>query len=83
VYPFYNLRGKNWLNTDKLKRKSFYSLPDAVNWMFDLQKFRHLSSDSLPLPGFCRPGNLILKSRYIHLAGTNGKGSVAAMLSLS
>jgi dihydrofolate synthase/folylpolyglutamate synthase len=59
----------------------FSSLPDAVNWMFDLQKFGikfGLSSTARLLSAL---GNPHLKSRYIHLAGTNGKGSVAAMLS--
>ena len=60
---------------------AFSDLTQATAWVFDLQKFGikfGLSStlnllDRLKLP--------YQQGRYLHVAGTNGKGSVAAMLS--
>ncbi|MDD3579530.1 MAG: bifunctional folylpolyglutamate synthase/dihydrofolate synthase [Desulfobacca sp.] len=61
--------------------QNFSSLPEATAWAFDLQKFGikfGLSSTQRLLAGL---GNPHLGPRYLHIAGTNGKGSVAAMLS--
>ncbi|MBW1987769.1 MAG: hypothetical protein JRI50_11230 [Deltaproteobacteria bacterium] len=59
----------------------FSSLAEATAWAFDLQKFGikfGLSSTQQLLAGL---GNPHLGRRFLHIAGTNGKGSVAAMLS--
>ncbi|AEB08893.1 bifunctional folylpolyglutamate synthase/dihydrofolate synthase [Desulfobacca acetoxidans] len=61
--------------------QSFDSLSTALKWVYDLQKFGikfGLSSTTRLLTGLNNPQE---KCRYIHIAGTNGKGSVAAMLS--
>ncbi len=61
--------------------QSFDSLSTALKWVYDLQKFGikfGLSSTARLLTGLNNPQE---KCRYIHIAGTNGKGSVAAMLS--
>ncbi|MFP3866627.1 MAG: bifunctional folylpolyglutamate synthase/dihydrofolate synthase [Desulfobacteraceae bacterium] len=61
--------------------QNFTSLPEATAWVFDLQKFGikfGLSSTQRLLAGL---GNPHLGRRFLHIAGTNGKGSVAAMLS--
>ena len=56
------------------------SYEDAVAYLFGLQKYGikfGLSKTSNLLKAF---GNPHLGQKYIHIAGTNGKGSVAAML---
>ena len=56
------------------------SYEDAVAYLFGLQKYGikfGLSKTSNLLEAF---GNPHLRQKYIHIAGTNGKGSVAAML---
>jgi dihydrofolate synthase/folylpolyglutamate synthase len=56
------------------------SYEDAVAYLFGLQKYGikfGLSKTSNLLKAF---GNPHLHQKYIHIAGTNGKGSVAAML---
>ncbi len=68
--------------TDKIPPlKPFAALPEAVDWLYDLQKFGikfGLSSTSRLVAAL---GNPQEKLRFIHIAGTNGKGSVAAMVS--
>jgi len=57
------------------------TLAEALAWVYDLQKFGikfGLSSTERLLAGL---GNPHQGRRGIHIAGTNGKGSVAAMLS--
>lgn len=59
----------------------FANLAEALAWVYDLQKFGikfGLSSTARLLAGL---GNPQRQCRYLHIAGTNGKGSVAAMLS--
>lgn len=59
----------------------FASLAEATAWVFDLQKFGikfGLSSTARLLAALDNPHQ---GRRYVHIAGTNGKGSVAAMLS--
>ena len=59
----------------------FTDLAQATAWVFDLQKFGikfGLSSTVSLLARLKLPHQ---EGRYIHIAGTNGKGSVAAMLS--
>jgi dihydrofolate synthase / folylpolyglutamate synthase len=59
----------------------FATLGQAIAWLFDLQKFGikfGLSSTVNLLKRLRLPYQ---QGRYIHIAGTNGKGSVAAMLS--
>lgn len=61
------------------KRKSF-SYAEALDYLYGLQKYGikfGLSKTSNLLKAF---GNPHRRRRYIHIAGTNGKGSVAAML---
>ncbi len=56
------------------------SYKEMVSWLYSLQKFGikfGLSKTSNLLKDF---GNPHLGQRYIHIAGTNGKGSVGAML---
>jgi len=56
------------------------SYRESVSWLYSLQKFGikfGLSRTSNLLEAF---GNPHLGQRYIHIAGTNGKGSVGAML---
>jgi dihydrofolate synthase/folylpolyglutamate synthase len=60
---------------------AFADLTRATAWVFDLQKFGikfGLSSTRRLLERLKLPYS---QGRYVHLAGTNGKGSVAAMLS--
>jgi len=57
-----------------------FSYKESVSWLYSLQKFGikfGLSKTSKLLKAF---GNPHLGQRYIHIAGTNGKGSVGAML---
>ena len=59
----------------------FTHLDEALTWVYDLQKFGikfGLSSTARLLAGLGHPQR---QCRYLHIAGTNGKGSVAAMLS--
>ncbi|RLB26477.1 MAG: bifunctional folylpolyglutamate synthase/dihydrofolate synthase [Deltaproteobacteria bacterium] len=56
------------------------SYKESVSWLYSLQKFGikfGLSKTSRLLKAF---GNPHLGQQYIHIAGTNGKGSVGAML---
>ena len=56
------------------------SYKELVSWLYNLQKYGikfGLSKTSNLLEAF---GNPHLGQRYIHIAGTNGKGSVGAML---
>jgi dihydrofolate synthase/folylpolyglutamate synthase len=60
---------------------AFADLAQAIAWVFDLQKFGIKFGLSSTLDLLARLGFPYQEGRYIHLAGTNGKGSVAAMLS--
>jgi dihydrofolate synthase/folylpolyglutamate synthase len=60
--------------------KKSLSYKEALEYLYGLQKYGikfGLSKTSNLLKGF---GNPHKGQRYIHIAGTNGKGSVAAML---
>ena len=64
----------------KDKERQNFSYKELVSWLYGLQKFGikfGLSKTSNLLKAF---GNPHLGQRYIHIAGTNGKGSVGAML---
>ncbi len=61
--------------------RDFQTLADALDWVYDLQKYGikfGLSSTARLMAGLNNPQH---NCRYLHIAGTNGKGSVAAMLS--
>jgi dihydrofolate synthase / folylpolyglutamate synthase len=61
--------------------EDFPSLAAALEWVYDLQKFGikfGLSSTARLMAGLGNPQQHL---RFLHIAGTNGKGSVAAMLS--
>ncbi len=60
---------------------AFADLAQATAWVFDLQKFGIKFGLSSTLSLLDRLGLDYHQGRYIHVAGTNGKGSVAAMLS--
>lgn len=60
---------------------AFTDLAQATAWVFDLQKFGIKFGLSSTLSLLARLGLNHEEGRYIHIAGTNGKGSVAAMLS--
>jgi dihydrofolate synthase/folylpolyglutamate synthase len=60
---------------------AFTDLAQATAWVFDLQKFGIKFGLSSTLSLLARLGLKYEKGRYLHIAGTNGKGSVAAMLS--
>ena len=60
---------------------AFADLAQATAWVFDLQKFGIKFGLSSTLSLLDRLGLDYQAGRYIHIAGTNGKGSVAAMLS--
>ncbi|MEJ2670704.1 MAG: bifunctional folylpolyglutamate synthase/dihydrofolate synthase [Deltaproteobacteria bacterium] len=60
---------------------AFTDLAQATAWVFDLQKFGIKFGLSSTLSLLARLGLPYQEGRYIHIAGTNGKGSVAAMLS--
>jgi dihydrofolate synthase/folylpolyglutamate synthase len=59
----------------------FPDLPQATAWVFDLQKYGIKFGLSSTLDLLARLQVPYREGRYIHIAGTNGKGSVAAMLS--
>jgi dihydrofolate synthase/folylpolyglutamate synthase len=59
----------------------FTDLAQAIAWVFDLQKFGIKFGLSSTLELLARLGIPYQKGRYLHIAGTNGKGSVGAMLS--
>ena len=59
----------------------FADLARAQAWVFDLQKYGIKFGLSSTLNLLARLGLPYEQGRYLHLAGTNGKGSVAAMLS--
>lgn len=59
----------------------FNDLTRAEAWVFDLQKYGIKFGLSSTLNLLARLGLSPEEGRYLHLAGTNGKGSVAAMLS--
>ncbi len=59
----------------------FADLPQALSWVFDLQKFGVKFGLSSTLDLLARLGLPYQEGRYLHIAGTNGKGSVAAILS--
>jgi dihydrofolate synthase/folylpolyglutamate synthase len=68
-------------NLQKTPAGDFQTLAEALNWVYDLQKFGikfGLSSTARLMDGL---GNPQQQCRFLHIAGTNGKGSVAAMLS--
>jgi dihydrofolate synthase/folylpolyglutamate synthase len=56
-------------------------LAQAIAWVFDLQKFGIKFGLSSTLDLLARLDLPFEAGRYLHIAGTNGKGSVAAMLS--
>jgi dihydrofolate synthase / folylpolyglutamate synthase len=60
---------------------AFTDLAQATAWVFDLQKFGIKFGLSSTLSILARLGLPYQEGQYIHIAGTNGKGSVAAMLS--
>lgn len=60
---------------------AFPNLAQAIAWVFDLQKFGIKFGLSSTLDLLARLGLPYQEGRYLHIAGTNGKGSVAAMLS--
>ncbi|MFA5110834.1 MAG: folylpolyglutamate synthase/dihydrofolate synthase family protein [Desulfobaccales bacterium] len=60
---------------------AFADLAQATAWVFDLQKFGIKFGLSSTLSLLARLQLDYQQGRYIHIAGTNGKGSVAAMLS--
>jgi dihydrofolate synthase/folylpolyglutamate synthase len=60
---------------------AFADLARAQAWVFDLQKYGIKFGLSSTLSLLARLGIPFEQGRYLHLAGTNGKGSVAAMLS--
>lgn len=60
---------------------AFADLAQATTWVFDLQKFGIKFGLSSTLSLLERLRLPLAQGRYIHIAGTNGKGSVAAMLS--
>jgi len=60
---------------------AFPDLAQAIAWVFDLQKFGIKFGLSSTLDLLARLGLPYQEGRYLHIAGTNGKGSVAAMLS--
>jgi len=60
---------------------AFADLAQATAWVFDLQKFGIKFGLSSTLSLLARLKLPYQEGRYIHIAGTNGKGSVAAMLS--
>jgi dihydrofolate synthase/folylpolyglutamate synthase len=63
----------------EIERENFF-YKESVSWLYSLQKFGikfGLSKTYNLLKAF---GNPHLAQRYIHIAGTNGKGSVGAML---
>jgi dihydrofolate synthase/folylpolyglutamate synthase len=60
---------------------AFADLARAQAWVFDLQKYGIKFGLSSTLSLLARLGIPYEQGRYLHLAGTNGKGSVAAMLS--
>ncbi|MGQ9921220.1 MAG: bifunctional folylpolyglutamate synthase/dihydrofolate synthase [Desulfobacca sp.] len=59
----------------------FPTLAAALAWVYDLQKFGIKFGLSSTARLMARLGNPQERCRFIHVAGTNGKGSVAAMLS--
>src|SRR5512135_209464 len=60
---------------------AFMDLTQALAWVFDLQKFGIKFGLSSTLDLLARLDLPYREGRYLHIAGTNGKGSVAAMLS--
>ena len=60
---------------------AFADLAQATAWVFDLQKFGIKFGLSSTLSLLDRLRLDYRKAHYVHIAGTNGKGSVAAMLS--
>jgi len=59
----------------------FSELPAAIQWLFGLQKYGIKFGLSSTLNLLARLGVDHTRGEYLHIAGTNGKGSVAAMLS--
>ncbi len=59
----------------------FENLARAQAWVFDLQKYGIKFGLSSTLNLLARLGLPFEQGHYLHVAGTNGKGSVAAMLS--
>ena len=60
---------------------AFADLARAQAWVFDLQKYGIKFGLSCTLSLLDRLGIPFDRGSYLHVAGTNGKGSVAAMLS--
>jgi dihydrofolate synthase/folylpolyglutamate synthase len=60
---------------------AFQDLDQATAWVFNLQKFGVKFGLSCTLNLLARLGIPWEQGQYLHLAGTNGKGSVSAMLS--
>ncbi len=61
--------------------KGFSDLGQATAWVFNLQKYGIKFGLSSTYNLLQRLGLPYEQGRYLHIAGTNGKGSVAAMLS--
>ena len=71
---------KNVVEQAKHREMQDFSYREAVSWLYSLQKLGikfGLSKTSNLLNAFGSPH---LGQRYIHIAGTNGKGSVGALL---
>jgi dihydrofolate synthase/folylpolyglutamate synthase len=74
------LKGKRMDRQEKGRAKGSPVYDQAVSWLYSLQKYGikfGLSTTSALLESFGNPHH---GQRYIHIAGTNGKGSVGAML---
>jgi dihydrofolate synthase/folylpolyglutamate synthase len=69
------------LKSHTMPAGDFQTIDEALDWVYDLQKFGikfGLSSTARLMAGLGNPQQHL---RFLHIAGTNGKGSVAAMLS--
>jgi dihydrofolate synthase / folylpolyglutamate synthase len=69
------------LTTPTALSEDFQTLAEALEWVYDLQKFGIKFGLSSTARLMARLGNPQKNCRFVHIAGTNGKGSVAAMLS--
>lgn len=56
------------------------SLPETLNWLYSLEARGEIYKLERMEQGLALIGNPHLKLRAVHIAGTKGKGSVAAML---
>ena len=63
-----------------MKQEAAPNYPDAVRFLYDLRLFGANFGLEHPRQLAARAGNPQEKLRFIHVAGTNGKGSTCAML---